>query len=124
MSSTSITSTSASPTSSVQPDSDLQDIHNDLNPVVSFIIGFSIILVASIMNAGGLNLVKLDMVRTMALPKAQRRRDWLRPLWLIGMLLYIASQLIGSTLALEFLRAEYVAPLGSSSLVFNFLFAR
>ena len=34
------------------------------------------------------------------------------------------SQLIGSTLALEYMRAEYVAPLGSSSLVFNFLFAR
>jgi magnesium transporter len=124
MSSISITTTSASPTSSAQPDSDLQDIHDDLNPIISFIIGFSIILVASIMNAGGLNLVKLDMVRTMALPKAQRRRDWLRPLWLIGMVLYITSQLIGSTLALEFLRAEYVAPLGSSSLVFNFLFAR
>ena len=34
------------------------------------------------------------------------------------------SQLIGSTLALEYMRAEYVAPLGSTSLVFNFLFAR
>ena len=33
------------------------------------------------------------------------------------------SQLIGSTLALEYIRAEYVAPLGSSSLIFNFLFA-
>lgn len=39
------------------------------------------------------------------------------------MVLYILSQLIGSTLALEYMRAEYVAPLGSSSLVFNFLFA-
>ncbi|KAG6869748.1 hypothetical protein C0993_006168, partial [Termitomyces sp. T159_Od127] len=49
------------------------------------------------------------------------------------------SQLLGSTLALEYMRAgtfpassrsrthqssEYVAPLGSSSLIFNFLFAR
>ncbi|KAG9044973.1 hypothetical protein FS837_007236 [Tulasnella sp. UAMH 9824] len=33
------------------------------------------------------------------------------------------SQLIGSTLALEYMRAEYVAPLGSTSLVFNFMFA-
>lgn len=33
------------------------------------------------------------------------------------------SQLIGSTLALQYLRAEYVAPLGSTSLIFNFLFA-
>ncbi|PSS06520.1 hypothetical protein PHLCEN_2v3687 [Hermanssonia centrifuga] len=34
------------------------------------------------------------------------------------------SQLIGSTLALEYMRAEYVAPLGSTSLIFNFLFAK
>ena len=39
-------------------------------------------------------------------------------------LVYSLSQLIGSTLALEYMRAEYVAPLGSTSLVFNFLFAR
>ncbi|KAF6761236.1 hypothetical protein DFP72DRAFT_804394 [Ephemerocybe angulata] len=94
------------------------------NPVVAFIIGLSIILLASIMNAAGLNLTKLDHVRMSAVPKTQRTRDWMRPLWLLGMLLYILSQLIGSTLALEYMRAEYVAPLGSSSLVFNFLFAR
>ncbi|KAF8558059.1 hypothetical protein OG21DRAFT_1504754 [Imleria badia] len=40
------------------------------------------------------------------------------------MTLYILSQLIGSTLALDYMRAEYVAPLGSTSLIFNFLFAR
>ncbi|KAJ6625563.1 hypothetical protein B0H10DRAFT_1907428 [Mycena sp. CBHHK59/15] len=94
------------------------------NPVVAFIIGLAIILLASILNAAGLNLTKLDHVRTSAIPKASRRKDWARPLWLLGMLLYILSQLIGSTLALEYMRAEYVAPLGSSSLVFNFLFAR
>ncbi|KAF9529389.1 hypothetical protein CPB83DRAFT_852583 [Crepidotus variabilis] len=94
------------------------------NPVVAFIIGLSIVLLASILNAAGLNLTKLDHVRTSAIPKAARRRDWMRPLWLLGMILYILSQLIGSTLALEYMRAEYVAPLGSTSLVFNFLFAR
>ncbi|THV06095.1 hypothetical protein K435DRAFT_712149 [Dendrothele bispora CBS 962.96] len=95
-----------------------------LSPVIGFIIGLSIVLLASILNAAGLNLTKLDHVRTNAIPKANRRKDWLRPLWLLGMLLYILSQLIGSTLALEYMRAEYVAPLGSTSLVFNFLFAR
>ncbi|KAF7376218.1 hypothetical protein MSAN_00036900 [Mycena sanguinolenta] len=98
--------------------------HGHGSPVVAFMIGFSIILLASILNAAGLNLTKLDHVRTSAVPKASRRHDWARPLWLLGMLLYILSQLIGSTLALEYMRAEYVAPLGSSSLVFNFLFAR
>ncbi|EKM81025.1 hypothetical protein AGABI1DRAFT_71748 [Agaricus bisporus var. burnettii JB137-S8] len=97
---------------------------NTASPVLAFIIGLSIILLASVLNAAGLNLTKLDHVRTNAIPKAARRRDWLRPLWLLGMLLYILSQLIGSTLALEYMRAEYVAPLGSSSLIFNFLFAR
>ncbi|KAG6916663.1 hypothetical protein DXG01_005887 [Tephrocybe rancida] len=112
-----------------------------VNPVLAFIIGLAIILLASILNAAGLNLTKLDHVRTSAIPKSARKKDWMRPLWLLGMLLYILSQLIGSTLALEYMRAgtsfinslfhftsntspEYVAPLGSTSLVFNFLFAR
>ncbi|OCB88473.1 hypothetical protein A7U60_g4381 [Sanghuangporus baumii] len=93
------------------------------SPAVALIIGVSIVLLASILNAGGLNLTKLDHVRTSAMPKASRRKEWLRPLWLLGMILYILSQLIGSTLALRYLRAEYVAPLGATSLIFNFLFA-
>ncbi|KAJ7783262.1 hypothetical protein B0H16DRAFT_1357895 [Mycena metata] len=101
-----------------------ESTHHHRNSVVAFIIGLAIILLASILNAAGLNLTKLDHVRTSVIPKASRRKDWARPLWLLGMVLYILSQLIGSTLALEYMRAEYVAPLGSSSLVFNFLFAR
>ncbi|KAI0768750.1 hypothetical protein BD413DRAFT_561088 [Trametes elegans] len=94
------------------------------SPVVAFIIGFAIITLASILNAAGLNLTKLDHVRTSVIPKSARRKVYLRPLWLLGMILYILSQLIGSTLALEYMRAEYVAPLGSTSLIFNFLFAK
>ncbi|KAL0956504.1 hypothetical protein HGRIS_002647 [Hohenbuehelia grisea] len=112
----------AIPDTSVIPPDDAPIRH--ANPVVAFIIGLSIVLLASILNAAGLNLTKFDHVRTSVVPKAQRRKDWLRPLWLLGMILYIISQLIGSTLALEYMRAEYVAPLGSTSLVFNFLFAR
>ncbi|CAE6482809.1 unnamed protein product [Rhizoctonia solani] len=94
------------------------------NPVVAFIIGLCIVTLASVLNAGGLNLTKLDHVRQNALPKASRqKKDYLRPLWLTGMILYILSQLLGSTLALEYMRAEYVAPLGSTSLIFNFMFA-
>ncbi|KAF5321837.1 hypothetical protein D9619_001866 [Psilocybe cf. subviscida] len=106
------------------PDADTPATHHGYNPVLSFIIGLAIILVASILNAAGLNLTKLDHVRTKSIPKSAQKKDWQRPLWLLGILLYILSQLIGSTLALEYMRAEYVAPLGSTSLVFNFLFAR
>jgi hypothetical protein len=78
-------------------------------PVIAFIIGLSIIILASVLNAAGLNLTKLDhvlasspylwrpheliatrlQVRTRAIPKSARKRDWLRPLWLLGMLLYM-----------------------------------
>ncbi|TDL26137.1 hypothetical protein BD410DRAFT_784180 [Rickenella mellea] len=118
------TSVTVLPTSSPIPvvNDDSVPAHHS-SPVVAFLIGLSIILLASILNAGGLNLTKLDHVRTSIIPKASRKKDWMRPLWLLGMLLYILSQLIGSTLALEYMRAEYVAPLGSTSLIFNFLFA-
>lgn len=105
------------------PSSDSPPTSHALHPVVAFIIGLAIILGASLMNAGGLNLTKLDHSRQATIPKSSRKPDWLRPLWLLGMLLYALSQLVGSTLALEFMRAEYVAPLGSTSLIFNFLFA-
>ena len=77
------------------------------SPVVAFIIGLAIVTLSSILNAAGLNLTKLDhvslrdhqlqrapgsiafQVRTSAIPKSARRRDWLRPLWLLGMLLYM-----------------------------------
>ncbi|KAK4703698.1 magnesium transporter, partial [Phenoliferia sp. Uapishka_3] len=78
---------------------------------------------ASVVNALGLNITKLDFTRQEALPSSARIPDYKRGLWWLGLLLYIASQVLGSTLALEYLRAEYVAPLGSTSLIFNFVFA-
>lgn len=107
-------------------------------------------------------LTYLSQVRTSTIPKAERRRDWLRPLWLLGMLLYmyvqrivvcslhfvthIMSQILTTNRKHPCVRVyasryasqtschdeymifgpqiEYVAPLGSSSLIFNFLFAR
>lgn len=80
--------------------------------VAAFIIGLVIVILASILNAAGLNLTKLDhvrhpiqylftvciptklptptlQVRTSEIPKVDRRKDWLRPLWLLGMVLYM-----------------------------------
>ncbi|KAG0242859.1 hypothetical protein BGX31_011449 [Mortierella sp. GBA43] len=76
------------------------------------------------MNAAGLNLLKLDHVRNSALPTERQRNECGRPLWHIGLYLYIASQLAGSTIALNFLKTQWVAPLGSIALIFNFVFAK
>lgn len=87
------------------------------------IIGLLIVLGASVLNAFGLNLTKLDHLQNSAIPKAQRKKEYLRPLWLGGMGIYILSQVLGSPLALRYLRPDWVAPLGASSLIFNFVFA-
>lgn len=86
-------------------------------------VGLLITLAAAATNALGLNVSKLDYNRQAVLPPNQRKPDWQRPFWILGLALYIASQVVGSTLALEFMRAEYVAPLGSTSLIFNLMFA-
>ncbi|KAL0250399.1 hypothetical protein I308_102572 [Cryptococcus tetragattii IND107] len=93
------------------------------NYVLNTFIGLFIVLASSVLNALGLNMTKLDHVRQQSIPKRQRKKEYMRLLWLSGMGMYIASQVFGSPLALRYLRPDWVAPLGSSSLVFNFLFA-
>ncbi|KAF9986526.1 hypothetical protein BGZ65_007332 [Modicella reniformis] len=92
--------------------------------ILDFVIGFAVSLIASVMNAAGLNLLKLDHVRNSALPTERQKNECGRPLWHIGLYLYITSQLAGSTIALNFLKTQWVAPLGSIALIFNFVFAK
>ncbi|KAG0249206.1 hypothetical protein BG011_009507 [Mortierella polycephala] len=92
--------------------------------LLDFVIGFAVSVIASVMNAAGLNLLKLDHVRNSAQPAERQRNECGRPLWHIGLYLYIASQLAGSTIALNFLKTQWVAPLGSIALIFNFVFAK
>jgi len=68
---------------------------------LDFVIGFAVSLVASVMNAAGLNLLKLDHVRNSALAQDRQRNECGRPMWHIGLYLYVASQLAGSTIALS-----------------------
>lgn len=82
---------------------------------LDFVIGFAVSLIASVMNAAGLNLLKLDHVRNSALPTERQRNECGRPLWHIGLYLYIASQLAGSTIALSKCLYSYV---------FTFLFVQ
>ncbi|RSH94093.1 hypothetical protein EHS25_006747 [Saitozyma podzolica] len=110
-------------TSPLLPITDSGDVSSEGSYVLNTIIGLIIVVAASLLNAFGLNLTKLDHVRQQAIPKRERKKEYLRVLWLAGMGMYIASQLFGSTLALRWLRPDWVAPLGSSSLIFNFLFA-
>lgn len=41
------------------------------------------------LNALGLNLTKLDHQKQQAIPKRQRAKEYMRPLWLAGMGIYM-----------------------------------
>ncbi|KAI8598727.1 hypothetical protein EDD21DRAFT_308994, partial [Dissophora ornata] len=94
------------------------------SPLLDTLIGLIVSLIASIMNAAGLNLLKLDHVRNSVCSQERQRHECGRPLWHVGLYLYVGSQLAGSTIALNFLKAQWVAPLGSIALIFNFIFAK
>lgn len=52
-------------------------------------IGLFIVLAASVLNALGLNMTKLDHVRQQSIPKRQRKKEYMRLLWLSGMGMYM-----------------------------------
>lgn len=52
-------------------------------------IGLFIVLASSVFNALGLNMTKLDHVRQQSIPKGQRKKEYLRLLWLSGMGMYM-----------------------------------
>ncbi|KAK9685093.1 hypothetical protein K7432_015631 [Basidiobolus ranarum] len=92
--------------------------------IANYIIGFIVSLCASIIDAFGTNLMKRDHSRNEMLPPDQRKHEFLRWGWHLGLYCYIGSQVIGSSVALNFLKTQWVAPLGSVALIFNFIFAR
>ncbi|CAG8834797.1 21992_t:CDS:1, partial [Gigaspora margarita] len=71
-----------------------------MSEILNFLIGFLVSFAASVMNAAGLNLLKLDHVKNLYKPPESQRHECGRPLWHFGLYLYIISQLVGSTIAL------------------------
>lgn len=57
------------------------------------------------------------------LPEDQQKPDYRRPLWLLGFLVFISSNLIGSLVQIAALPVVILGPLGAISLLWNALFA-
>jgi hypothetical protein len=64
------------------------------------LIGIIISLSTSAFDAIGLNLMRKDHVNNMKLPVDQRRPEFKRKIWVMGLVFYVGSQLFGSTGAL------------------------
>lgn len=67
------------------PEGDVLDGTDNQNTL----IGIVIVVSASALNAFGLNITKMDHVRTQAQPRRERKKEYLRPLWLAGMGIYM-----------------------------------
>ncbi|KAI3641249.1 hypothetical protein MIR68_000721 [Amoeboaphelidium protococcarum] len=87
-------------------------------------VGVSSSLLASTIDAVGLNLQRRDHIQNQSKPSHLQKPEYKRLQWVIGFAMYTGSQLFGSTAALYFLQPAIVASLSSAALVFNCILAR
>ncbi|KAG6898102.1 hypothetical protein C0992_005429 [Termitomyces sp. T32_za158] len=91
---------------------------------VSIPLGIVIGLVASFVQSLGLTIQRKSHVINQLLPEQQQRVEHQRPLWLLGFIIFISSNVIGSLVQIASLPVVILAPLGAVSLLWNAFFAR
>ena len=72
----------------------------------------------------GLTIQRKSHVQEDLLPLPNRRRPIRRPLWLVGFVIYITSNIFSTIFQLDALPIVILAPLGAVSLIFNALLAK
>lgn len=63
----------------------------------------------------GLTIQRKSHLQNESAPAASRRRDWQRPLWLVGFTIFITSNILGSVFQIGALPIVVLAPLGAVS---------
>ncbi|KAG6890405.1 hypothetical protein C0995_008759 [Termitomyces sp. Mi166 len=91
---------------------------------ISIPLGIVIGLFASFVQSLGLTIQRKSHVLNQLLPEHQQRVEHRRPLWLLGFVVFISSNVIGSLVQIASLPVVILAPLGAVSLLWNALFAR
>ncbi|KAI5475353.1 DUF804 domain membrane protein [Pseudohyphozyma bogoriensis] len=75
-------------------------------------------------NHAGLTIQRKSHLQNEALPSSLRKRDFQRPLWIVGFTVFICSNLLGTIFQIGALPIVVLAPLGAVSLLYNAFFAR
>lgn len=91
---------------------------------LSIAAGIIIGLAASFVQSLGLTIQRKSHVLNQALPESQQRVEHRRPLWLLGFVIFISSNILGSLFQIASLPVVILAPLGAVSLLWNAFFAR
>lgn len=95
-----------------------------VNTEISIPLGIFIGLMASFVQSGGLAIQRRSHVLNSQLPTSDRKAEYRRPLWLLGFVVFITSNVLGSFVQVASLPVVILAPLGAVSLLWNALFAR
>ncbi|KAI0275071.1 hypothetical protein BC834DRAFT_850873 [Gloeopeniophorella convolvens] len=91
---------------------------------ISIAAGIIIGLLASCVQSLGLTIQRKSHVLNQALPEHLQRVEHRRPLWLLGFVIFISSNILGSLFQIASLPVVILAPLGAVSLLWNAFFAR
>ncbi|KAF9478516.1 hypothetical protein BDN70DRAFT_835894 [Pholiota conissans] len=91
---------------------------------LSIPLGIIIGLLASFVQSLGLTIQRKSHVLNQSLPEHRQRVEHRRPLWLLGFLIFISSNILGSFVQIASLPVVILAPLGAVSLLWNAFFAR
>jgi drug/metabolite transporter (DMT)-like permease len=87
-------------------------------------LGVFISLVASCIDALGLNILRKTHIQNSSYPPELQKHPCKMLLWHVGFYMYVGSQIFGSSGALIFLPPNVVAPLGAAALIFNVIFSK
>lgn len=87
------------------------------------VLGIFIGLLAYAVQSLGLTFQRKSHVLNNALSPDRRLPEYRRPLWLLGVAIFISSNLIGSVVQIASLPVVILAPLGAVSLLWNAFFA-
>ncbi|KAF9056155.1 hypothetical protein BJ165DRAFT_1522098 [Panaeolus papilionaceus] len=92
--------------------------------LVSIPLGIIAGLLASCVQSLGLTIQRKSHVQNQSLPEHRQRVEHKRPLWVLGFLIFLSSNIIGSFVQIASLPVVILAPLGAVSLLWNAFFAR
>src|SRR5271169_2837403 len=86
-------------------------------------LGVTTAIITSLIQSLGLTLQRKSHVKEESRPPHQRRRPFRRGLWRLGLIIFLSSNILGSTVQITTLPLVILAPLQASGLIFNAVLA-
>ncbi|KAJ9056926.1 hypothetical protein DSO57_1027531 [Entomophthora muscae] len=93
-----------------------------MNEIGSTVLGVFVLILTACFDALGYNIQRRDHCKNALSHKP--RHECFRKYWHLGLYIYISSLVFGNTIAMNMVKAHWVAPITTSSLIFNVVFAR